>query len=67
MLRLWAVVLAANLLGALAFAWAAESTGAFDPHVRECFLKIGREAMKHGAGTTLLRAVFAGWLIALIV
>jgi formate/nitrite transporter FocA (FNT family) len=67
MLRLWGVVLAANLLGALAFGLVAAKTSAFDPDVRETFLKIGAEAMKHGFGVTLLRAVFAGWLIALIV
>jgi formate-nitrite transporter family protein len=66
-LRLWGVVLAANLLGALGFALVAEKTGAFDPDVREVFHEIGREAMRHGFGTTLLRAVFAGWLVALIV
>src|SRR3954471_21270408 len=31
MLRLWGVVLAANLLGALVFAWAATRTSAFEP------------------------------------
>jgi formate/nitrite transporter FocA (FNT family) len=67
MLRLWGVVLVANLLGALVFAWAAENTSAFDPDVRETFLRIGRETMGHTFGATLLRAVFAGWLIALIV
>jgi formate-nitrite transporter family protein len=66
-LRLWAVVLLANLLGTLAFAFAAARTGAFEPHVRETFLKIGGEALAHGFGTTLLRGVFAGWLIALMV
>jgi formate-nitrite transporter family protein len=66
-LRLWGVVLAANLLGALAFALVAEKTSAFEPDVRETIHQIGRETMSHGFGTTLLRAVFAGWLIALIV
>jgi formate/nitrite transporter FocA (FNT family) len=67
MLRLWGVVLAANLLGALAFGLVAAKTSAFDPDVRESFLRIAHEAMKYGFATTLLRAVFAGWLIALIV
>jgi formate/nitrite transporter FocA (FNT family) len=67
LLRLWGVVLAANLLGAVAIAWVMARTGAFDADVRETFLKIGQETMRHGFGTTLLRAVFAGWLIALIV
>ena len=35
--------------------------------MREAFIQIGRDAMKHGFLNTLLRAVFAGWLIALIV
>jgi formate/nitrite transporter FocA (FNT family) len=67
MLRLWGVVLVANLLGALAFGLVAAKTTAFDHELRETFFKIGHEAMRHGFATTLLRAVFAGWLIALIV
>jgi formate/nitrite transporter FocA (FNT family) len=67
MLRLWGVVLAANLLGAAAVAGVMARTGAFDPDVRRMFLEIGLEATGHGFGTTMLRAVFAGWLIALIV
>ena len=66
-LRLWGAVLVGNLLGALAFALVAAKTPAFDPAVRQEFLTIGREAMAHGFGTTLLRAIFAGWLIALLV
>lgn len=65
--RLWAVVLFANLLGALAVAIVCARTEAFDPHVRESFAELGRRAMEHGFGTTLLRGVFAGWLIALMV
>lgn len=65
--RLWAIVLVANLLGALAVAVACARTEAFDPHVRESFAELGRRATEHGFGVTLLRAVFAGWLIALMV
>ena len=66
-LRLWGIVLAANLIGALAFAWVAARTEAFDPGVRHEFMSIGHEAVRHGFGTVLLRAVLAGWLIALLV
>lgn len=66
-LRLWAVVLAANLLGGLAFAWVLGHTEIFGPEVREVFAQIGREAMEGAWGTIFLRAVFAGWLIALMV
>ena len=65
--RLWSVVLVANLLGALAVALVCARTEAFDPHVRESFAELGRRATEHGFGVTLLRGVFAGWLIALMV
>jgi formate/nitrite transporter FocA (FNT family) len=66
-LRLWGVVLVANLLGGLLIAWAASRTNAFEPHARHAFVAIGHEAMKHGFGNLLWRGVFAGWLIALMV
>jgi formate/nitrite transporter FocA (FNT family) len=65
--RLWVVVLAANLLGALIIAWGSSCTSALEPAVRREMIAIGREAMAHGAGVHLLRGVFAGWLIALMV
>ena len=66
-LRLWIVVLIANLLGALIVAFVVARTNAFDPHVREAFAAIGNKAMENGFGTTLLRGIFAGWLIALMI
>jgi formate/nitrite transporter FocA (FNT family) len=67
MLRLWGVVLLANLLGALAFALVAAKTPAFNERVHAAFMAIGHEAIRNGFGTALLRGIFAGWLIALIV
>jgi formate/nitrite transporter FocA (FNT family) len=66
-LRLWGVVLIANLLGAAVVALAVSRTTAFDPDVREAFAEIGRASVAHGFGTTLIRGIFAGWLIALLV
>jgi formate/nitrite transporter FocA (FNT family) len=66
-LRLWTVVLAANLAGALLVAIVCARTNAFDPHVRAAFIEMGHKAMEHGFWTVLLRGVFAGWLIALMV
>jgi formate/nitrite transporter FocA (FNT family) len=66
-LRLWAIVLLANLVGALAVALALAKTSAFDPEVRATFVQIGHEAMRHDFVTTFIRAIFAGWLIALLV
>ncbi|HYE15513.1 MAG TPA: formate/nitrite transporter family protein [Pyrinomonadaceae bacterium] len=66
-MRLWAVVLVANLLGALLVAAVASRTTAFDEPTRAAFAEIGAKAMEHDFWTTMLRGVFAGWLIALMV
>jgi formate/nitrite transporter FocA (FNT family) len=66
-LRLWAAVLAANLIGALAFAWVVGHTELFPLEVRQAFSEIGREGLAGGWGRTMLRGVFAGWLIATMV
>ena len=65
--RLWAVVLVANLLGALVLSLVIAYLPAFDPAVKTSFAEMGHKALSHGFGTTLLRGVFAGWLIALMV
>jgi len=66
-MRLWVVVLASNLAGAFLFAWVAGRTQAFTPQARAAFLAIGHEALAHEPGVVLLRGIFAGWLIALMV
>jgi formate/nitrite transporter FocA (FNT family) len=42
-------------------------TPVFEPDTLQAFTAIGQEAMAPDGGTMLLRAIFAGWLIALIV
>jgi formate/nitrite transporter FocA (FNT family) len=66
-LRLWGIVFLANMLGALAVGWVCVRTGAFDPDVRHQFITLGHQAMTHPFGEVVLRAVFAGWLIAILV
>jgi formate/nitrite transporter FocA (FNT family) len=66
-LRLWGVVLAANLIGACIFAWAIGATDVFAPRIRQAFSDISMEAIQGTFGTILLKGVFAGWLIALMV
>jgi formate-nitrite transporter family protein len=65
--KLWTVVLIANLAGAHVIAWALSNTDAFKPDVRHAFNEIAREAVAVGFGTALLRGIFAGWLIAMMV
>jgi formate/nitrite transporter FocA (FNT family) len=65
--RLWAVVLAGNLAGALAIAWVVSHTGVFDEEAKRAFTRVSLEGTGAGFGLVLLRAIFAGWLIALMV
>lgn len=66
-LRLWLVVLVSNLIGALCVAWVLGHTDVFDRLVREAFSQIGSHAIEGSFGTTLIRGIFAGWLIAFVV
>jgi formate/nitrite transporter FocA (FNT family) len=66
-LRLWVVVLVANLVGAVAIAWVLGNTEAFRPEVRQTFREIALESAGIPFGLALLRGVFAGWLIAFMV
>ncbi len=66
-LRLWATVLLANWVGTMAVAWALAHSQAIEASTQPALLQIARAAMAHGFGTVLVKAVFAGWLIALLV
>jgi formate-nitrite transporter family protein len=66
-LQLWAVVLAANLVGAHLFAWVVGNTPMFKPEVQAAMLALARRAADVSFGTAVLRGIFAGWLIAMVV
>jgi formate-nitrite transporter family protein len=65
--RLWTVVLIANLAGAHLFAWVAGNTPLFRPEVQAAMLSVGKQAAAVAFGPALLRGIFAGWLIAMVV
>lgn len=65
--RLWTVVLLGNLLGAFLFAWVVGRTELFEPDAHHAFAEIGRKAVSHPFGLVVLKGIFAGWLIALLV
>ena len=65
--RLWMIVLATNLVGALVFAMVVAHTDAIREPVRAALLAIGDEAAGGTLWTLVIRGVFAGWLIALMV
>jgi formate/nitrite transporter FocA (FNT family) len=60
-------VLLANIVGAALFAWAVAFAPVFEPSVRQALDALAPEAMSHPFWTILVRGIFAGWLIALMV
>ncbi len=66
-LRLWAVVLVANLAGAHLFAWVLGNTPVLDADFHETLHAIAAKAADVTFGDAILRGVFAGWLIAMVV
>lgn len=66
-IRLWGIVLAGNLLGAFIFATVVAHTPLFSVAQQHAFLSLGHEALRGDFGLVVLRGIFAGWLIALMV
>jgi formate-nitrite transporter family protein len=66
-LRLWAIVLASNLVGTFIFAALISPVGIFAEPVRHSLLTVARESVGGAFGPTLLKSVLAGWLIAIMV
>lgn len=66
-LRLWGVVLVSNLIGAFCIAGVAMHTPVFESGVRAEFILMGAQSMNHPFMTLLLRGIFAGWLVAMLV
>lgn len=66
-LRLWAIVLAGNILATLAIATVIAHAGAFEPPVLKAFSEISRDTIAHDFAVTFVKAIFAGWMIALMV
>lgn len=65
--RLWAVVLVANLFGTLLFALFIARVNLFPPEVQHALAEIGAAHVGAGIATVFVRAIFAGWIIALMV
>ncbi len=66
-LRLWMAVLITNLLGDLLFAWAFQRSSIFGPEIKGVLLTLGEQSVDANWSTIFLRAIVAGWLIALMV
>jgi formate-nitrite transporter family protein len=65
--RLWSVVLSANLLGTFLFALCLARIPIFEVSVHQAFTDIGLAHTGASFFISFMRAIFAGWLIALMV
>jgi formate/nitrite transporter FocA (FNT family) len=66
-LRLWSIVLPANIGGTFLFALAIAKLQFLEPAVQQSIFDVAQAHFGLGFWTVLMRAVFAGWLIALMV
>jgi formate/nitrite transporter FocA (FNT family) len=66
-LRLWGTVFASNIVGAALCALVLGRSETFPADIRAAFATIGIESLDGSFGQILLRGIFAGWLIALMV
>jgi len=67
LLRLWATVLVANMVGAAAIAALFALTDVKDERAAEAALAMGKHAIEAGLGALFWRAVIAGWIVATMV
>ncbi len=67
LIRFWAIVLSANILGTLIFARMIAINGLFPDPVRAALNDISRDAVSGAFWPTMIKAVLAGWLIALMI
>ncbi|HEX2030133.1 MAG TPA: formate/nitrite transporter family protein [Actinomycetota bacterium] len=66
MLRLWGVVLTANLGGTFLFALLASRTPAVSPAIRQDLVALGIEVAAPSFGEVFWSGIIGGWLIALV-
>jgi formate/nitrite transporter FocA (FNT family) len=67
LLRFWAVVLVTNLIGTAIFAALIAHAGIFPPATRAALEQIATQAVAGAFWPTMLKAILAGWLIAMMV
>ena len=67
MLRLWAVVLVTNIVGTILFAWLLTFPDLFDEEITKALSAVAHEALKDPFWPMAIKAMLAGWLIALMV
>lgn len=66
-LRLWGIVLGANIAGAFFFAFILAKSTLLSPDMRTILGETSLHSFDYSFGHTILSGIFAGWLIALMV
>ena len=66
-LKFWSVVLSCNLIGTFIFAGLISIPGTFSPEIHSSLVAISTEAITGDFWPTVIKAVLAGWMIALMV
>ena len=66
MLRLWTVIFIFNVLGAIAFAFVVSYGGILSPTASDLLINEVSEKMETGFWALVLKAIFGGWLVALV-
>jgi formate/nitrite transporter FocA (FNT family) len=67
LLRLWAIVLAANLVGCLLFAAFLAYSSALTPEISDALVAIGAKLMTNTPSEMFVKGIVSGWLIAALV
>lgn len=65
--RLWSIVFAANIAGAILFAVALVVSGVMTPELKSMVVELSEHALSYSWTETMVRGIGAGWLIATLV
>lgn len=66
LLRMWGLLIVGNLLGGLVIAWVIARTTMIDVSLQPDLQKVAAESTQGGFGEIFYKAIFGGWLIALL-
>jgi formate-nitrite transporter family protein len=66
LLRMWGLLIVGNLVGALIIAWLIGGTTMIDPALHPTMQNVAAQSTDGGFGEVFYKAIFGGWLIALL-
>ena len=66
LVRMWGLLIVGNLVGALVFAWIIGGTTLLEPSLHQSMQTVAAESTSGNFGEVFYKAIFGGWLIALL-